>query len=259
MVTPTNNVLAGRIYIALGQARRQDSVTGGGRNKYWGGTRSLFCVNSRGARGRENFIPVWIKWTRWGAKSRIFRPKSEIQAVFLAKNRWSPKKKRSSLKLQGIFRPKSEIFRPKTGDLQKKKVFTEIAREFPAEIGNSSGFSGQKQVLSKQKRSSSQKRYKIWCQSTKNTNLDLDLRYRSPEPVTFFGAQSSLGRGTCTQLGGAAAVCPPWSRVGAGPLALRRFLQDLSAKCRGRPKKSYDLSAGPLAGTAPYYDKSGSG
>ena len=34
------------------------------------------------------------------------------------------------------------IFRPKTGDLQKKKVFTEIARDFPAEIGNSSGFSG---------------------------------------------------------------------------------------------------------------------
>ena len=39
----------------------------------------------------------------------------------------------------------------------------------------------------------------------------------------------------------------------AGPLALWRFLQDLSAKYRGRPKKSYNLSAGPLAGTAPYY------
>ena len=43
----------------------------------------------------------------------------------------------------------------------------------------------------------------------------------------------------------------------AGPLALWRFLQDLSAKYRGRPKKSYDFSAGPLANTAPYYGKSG--
>ena len=54
------------------------------------------------------------------------------------------------------------FFRPKTGDLQKK-------------------------------RSSFQKRHKIWCQSTKNTNLDLDLRSRSPEPVNFFEAQSSRG------------------------------------------------------------------
>ena len=48
------------------QARRQDSVTGGGgggggRNKFWVGTRILFCVNSKGARGHEKFIPVWIK------------------------------------------------------------------------------------------------------------------------------------------------------------------------------------------------------
>ena len=53
----------------------------------------------------------------------------------------------------------------------------------------------------KKERSSSQKRHKIWCQSTKNTNLDLDLRSRSPEPVNFFGAQSSLG-GHNFRLGG---------------------------------------------------------
>ena len=43
------------------------------------------------------------------------------------------------------------------------------------------------------KRSSSQKRHKIQCQSTKNTNLGFELRSRSPETVNFFGAQSSLG------------------------------------------------------------------
>ena len=48
------------------QARRQESVTGGGggRNKFWGGHEKLIYVNSRGARGHEKFIPVWIKRTR---------------------------------------------------------------------------------------------------------------------------------------------------------------------------------------------------
>ena len=45
----------------------------------------------------------------------------------------------------------------------------------------------------------------------------------------------------------------------ASPLALWGFSQDLSAKYRGRPKKSYDLSARPLGGTAPYYGKFGPG
>ena len=45
----------------------------------------------------------------------------------------------------------------------------------------------------------------------------------------------------------------------AGPLAVWGFLQHLSAKHREKPKKSYDLSAGPLAGTAPYYGQSGPG
>ena len=125
------------------QARRQDSVTGGG-------TRSLFCLNSRGARGHEEFIPVWIKQTEEQKVKGIFRPKSEIQAVFPAENRWSPKKKGLYLKNVTKF-----------------------------------GVSPQK-----------------------NTNLDLDLRTRSPEPVNFFGAQSSLGGhnfrlgGTSSQLGG---------------------------------------------------------
>ena len=66
---------------------------------------------------------------------------------------------------------------------KKKKVFTKIARDFPAEIGNLSNFSGRIQVISKKKR----------FLSTKNTNLDLDLRSKNPESVNFFGAQSSLG------------------------------------------------------------------
>ena len=45
----------------------------------------------------------------------------------------------------------------------------------------------------------------------------------------------------------------------AGSLAVWRFLQDLSAKYRERPKKSIGLSAGPLGGSAPYYGKSGPG
>ena len=81
------------------------------------------------------------------------------------------------------------FLRPKTGDLQKK-------------------------------RSSSQKCHEIRCQSTKNTNLGLDLHSSSPDPVNFFGAQSSLG-GTLFSFGGAQAViwgarpryAPPWCRV----------------------------------------------
>ena len=97
-----------------------------------------------------------------------------------------------------------------------------MTRDFPAEIANSSSFSGRKQVISKKKRSPSQERHKIWCQSTKNTNLDLDLRSRSPEPVNFFGAQSSLG-GAQFSFGGAQAVSwgarPRYAPRGAGSVS----------------------------------------
>ena len=45
----------------------------------------------------------------------------------------------------------------------------------------------------------------------------------------------------------------------ARPLAVWGFLQHLSAKNGGDQKKSYDFSAGPLAGTVPYYGKSSPG
>ena len=50
------------------------------------------------------------------------------------------------------------FFRPITGDLkEKKKVFTEIQRVFPAEIRNSRVFSGRMQVISNNKKRSSPK------------------------------------------------------------------------------------------------------
>ena len=84
--------------------------------------------------------------------------------------------------------------------ISKKKVYTEILSNFPAEIRNSNVFSRRKQVISKKKESSSPKCHEIRCETTKitkkqvaNTNLALDLHSSSPEPVNFFRAQSSLG------------------------------------------------------------------
>ena len=84
-------------------------------------------------------------------------------------------------------------------------------------------------LVKTKKKSSSQKFYEIWCDSTKitkiravNTNLGvsgLDLHSNSQEPVNFFGAQSSLGGtifvwvGTSCHLGGMAPECPPWRRA----------------------------------------------
>ena len=129
------------------QARRQDSVTGGAEINFGGGgTRSLFCVNSRGAR-------------------EIYPTLDQMNKV-----------RRKNFKgFSGRNRNFKRFFRPKT-DLQIK-------------------------------RSSSQKRQKILCQSTKNTNLCLDLRFRGPESVNFFGAQSSLG-GHKQPVGDTAPVCP---------------------------------------------------
>ena len=65
----------------------------------------------------------------------------------------------SSPKLRVIFRPIAEsqfkrFFRPKSDGLQKqkKKVLTKIESDFSAEIGNSSVFFAQNQVVSKKKK-----------------------------------------------------------------------------------------------------------
>ena len=69
------------------QARRQDSMTGGGGiNKFWGGTRSLFCVNSRGHGGTRNLSQSGSNKQGEEQKVKeIFRSKSEIQAFFRPK------------------------------------------------------------------------------------------------------------------------------------------------------------------------------
>ena len=46
----------------------------GGRYKFEKGQEKFIYVNSRGARGHEKFIPVWIKRTRWRPK-KIFSSK----------------------------------------------------------------------------------------------------------------------------------------------------------------------------------------
>ena len=92
-------------------------------------------------------------------------------------------------------------------------------------------FSTNSKVKTKKKRSSSPKFYEIRCESTKTTKkqfllenswairtnlrvLGLDLHSCSPEPVNFFGAQSSLGGGHKQSFGGA----PPRDATrGAGP------------------------------------------
>ena len=120
-------VVNARYWVSSPQARRQHSVTGGGINKFWGAREVYFVWIREGYRGTRNLSQSG--WNKQGEKqtvTEIFLPKLQIQAVFPAENRWSPKK-------------------------TKKKVFTEIVRDFTAEIANSSGFSGRKQVISKKK------------------------------------------------------------------------------------------------------------
>ena len=137
------------------------------------------------------------------------------------------------------------IFRPKTGDLRKKKVFTEISRDFLAEIGNSSGFSGRNQVTSKKKvfteisrdfpaeignssvfsgRKQVTSKKKVFTEIsrdfpaeigissgfsrfkfTKNTNLGLDLRSKAPNLLISSRYSPRLG-GHNFRLGRAQAV-----------------------------------------------------
>ena len=75
--------------------------------------------------------------------------------VFFAQILVVSKKKRSSPKLRVIFgrnRKFKRFFRPNSGGLQKKKVFTKIESGFSAEIGNSNVFFAQILVVSKKKK-----------------------------------------------------------------------------------------------------------
>ena len=117
----------------FGQARRQDSVAGGAEINFGGHENFILCEFERGTGARE-----------------IYPSLVQMNMVRI----------KDSKGFSGRNRKFKRFFRPKTGDL-KKKVFPEIPRHFPAGIGNSSGFSGRKQVISKKKRSSFQKRHAI--------------------------------------------------------------------------------------------------
>ena len=161
------------------QARLQDSVTGGAKINLGGEREVYLCEFERGTGAREIYPSL----------DQMNKVKTKDSKGFSGRKQMISK---------------------------KKEVFTEIARDFLAEIGNSSSFSGRKHVISKKKRSSSQTSHEIRCQSTKNTNLGLDLHSSSPEPVNFFGAQFSLGGetifvwgGTSSPLGGHDPGMPP--------------------------------------------------
>ena len=95
------------------------------------------------------------------------------------------------------------FFPAKKGDLQKRKKKKKKKKK------------KKEKKKKRKKRSSSQKCHEIRCQSTKitkipvaNTSLGLDMHSCSPEPVNFFGAQSSLGGAQAVIWGSTAQECP---------------------------------------------------
>ena len=97
----------------------------GGRNKFWG--------------AREVYF-VWIREGHGG--TRNYPSLDQMNKV----------RNKDSKEFSGRKRKFKRFFRPITGVLRKKKVFTEISRDFPAEIAKSSGFSGRMQVISKKQK-----------------------------------------------------------------------------------------------------------
>ena len=103
------------------------------------------------------------------------------------------------------------------GEDKKKGLQSKTSQKFWSSSQNSCNFPRIKSEGQK-KRSSFQNFSEIRCESTKitqiraiNTYLEVlgfDLHSGSPEPVNFFGAQSSLG-GTIFIWGGTAPECPP--------------------------------------------------
>ena len=104
---------------------------------------------------------------------------------------------------------------------EKKKVFTEIARDFPAVIGNSSVFSGRKQVFSKKKKSLypknvmksgvSPQKTPIWASIC--TPVAPSLIISSGHSPRLGGAQFSFGGAQAVIWGGAR---PRYAPRGAG-------------------------------------------
>ena len=107
------------------------------------------------------------------------------------------------------------FFWPKTGDLQKKKkkkekVFTAIARDFPAEIAYLSGFSGQKHVMNVKNVT------KSGVSPQKTPILASSCAPEAPSLLISSGHNPRLGGGTifvwgaqAVSWGGTAPECPP--------------------------------------------------
>ena len=112
------------------------------------------------------------------------------------------------------------FFRPKTGGLQKKKVFAEIESDFSVEIRNSKVFSAQKQVVSKKKKRSSPKLSLIFRPSTEIQTFQGGLfSYGGGGYFQFFTKKSaSKALKSCdfeyftSQWGGSSPPRPPWLR-----------------------------------------------
>ena len=122
-----NEYLHLQLKLMLRQVRRQDSVTRGGRNKFGGAREVYLCELQRGTGAREIHSSVdqmnKVKTKdlkEFSGRNRNFKRFVRSKTGDLQKN-----KKKSSLKLQGIFRQK---------------------------FGNSSDFSGRRQVISKKKK-----------------------------------------------------------------------------------------------------------
>ena len=174
-----------------------------------GGTRNLSQSGSN-EQGEEQKV------------KEILRPKSEIQAVFPAKNWWPPKKKGLYWNCKGFSGQNlkfKRFFRPKTSDLPKKKVFTEIARDVPTE-NYSSGFSDRKQVISqkkKKKKGLHSKNFTKSCVSPQETRIWTSIcAPEAPSLLIFSGHSPRLGGhnffrlgGTSTQLRGHGPGMPP--------------------------------------------------
>ena len=166
--------------------------------------RSLFCVNSRGGTGAREIHPSLDEMNKVRSKkSKEFSGRNRKFKRFFRPKTGDLQKKRSSLKLQGIFRPKSQI-----------------QAVFPAEIANSSGFSGRKQVISKKKGLHSKNVTKSGVSPQKTLIWTSICAPEAPSLLISSGHSPRLGghnfrlRGHKQSVGGARSrYAPPWRRV----------------------------------------------
>ena len=144
----------------------------------------------------------------------IFQPKSELQAVFPAENRWSPEK------------------------IEKKGLHWNC-KDFPAEIETSSGFSGRNLVISKKKglhwncegfsgrKQVTSKKKKVFINAMKSdvspqktpiwasicTPVAPSLCKFLRGTVLAWGCTIFVWGAQAVIWGGTAPVCPPWRLV----------------------------------------------